>query len=328
MKTQGTSLEEIYAPIAASLPAVEEKIFDILQTQNELSVEIIRYFFKSKGKFLRPALCLFGASFSGKIPASVIQNAAALEIFHSATLIHDDIIDSAYLRRNLPTINAVWNSQVAVLVGDFLHDKAIGAIFSLKNEHAFSIFLETAGVVCDGEILELNEKGNFSLREDEYITIIERKTAVLLSCCLETSAILSGSSKEQAELLKRFGLYFGIAFQIIDDCLDFRGKENEFGKTLGADCAAGVLTLPLIRLLSLVDETKKARITQMIQSGFGSKDLPVLLGWLEEFQALDYAFRKAKEYADRARLELSVLKDHPAKQSLNLLLDYVLERNR
>ncbi len=327
MKTQ-ISLEDIYAPIEKHLPAVEQKILEVLATPNELSREVIRYFFKAKGKFLRPALCLFGANFSDQIDPTVIQNAAALEIFHSATLIHDDIIDSAYLRRNLPTINSVWNSQVAVLVGDYLHDKAIGAIFALKNERAISIFLETAGIVCDGEILELNEKGNFSLREDQYLTIIEKKTAALLSCCLETSAILAGLPEDDVQILKRFGTYFGIAFQMIDDCLDFAGKENEFGKTLGADCAAGVLTLPLIRLISLVDEKKKNEILQMVESGFAKENFGKIVKYLEEYDALQYAFRKAREFTDRARLELSVLKDHPAKRSLNSLLDYILERNR
>ena len=327
MQTQ-TSLEEIYAPIAKHLPAVENRILGILETPNELSSEVIRYFFKTKGKFLRPALCLLGASLGPEIGPSIIQNAAALEIFHSATLIHDDIIDSAYLRRNIPTINVMWNPQVAVLVGDYLHDKAIEAIFELKSERAISLFLQTAGIVCDGEILELNEKNNFSLREDQYFSIIEKKTAALLSCCLETSAVLAGCPEELALALKRFGIYFGIAFQIIDDCLDFVGKENEFGKTLGADCAAGVLTLPLIRLISQADEEKKNEIFRMIESGFREAHFTALLRYLEEHEALAYAFRKAREFTDRARLELSVLKDHPAKRSLNSLLDYILERNR
>jgi len=328
MKTK-LALEEIYAPIEAEFPAVEEKIYEILQTPNELTGEVIRYFFKTKGKFLRPALSLLSASFAGEVPETVIQNAAALEIFHSATLIHDDIIDSAYLRRNLPTINSVWGPQVAVLVGDFLHDKAIGAIFSLKSERAMNGFLETAGLVCDGEILELREKNNFNLTEEQYIHIVKHKTAVLLACCIETNAILAGLPESQVSALKSYGLHFGISFQIIDDCLDFSGKENEFGKTLGADLAAGVLTLPLIRLLTLSDEATKQRIRQIVQSGARDHEsLNWLIQCLQEFEALEYAFQKAREYTERARLDLAVLDDHPAKKSLGLLLDYVLERNR
>ena len=322
------ALEEIYQPIQDSLPAVESKILEILTTANPLSSEVIHYFFQAKGKFLRPALVLFGASFGGGLPKSAILTAAALEIFHSATLIHDDIIDSAYLRRNLPTVHAKWNPQVAVLVGDYLHDKAIGAIFDTKSEQVIAAFLQTAGVVCDGEILELNEKNNFNLKEETYFTIIERKTAALLATCLESGAILGGLEIERALSLKRFGTYFGMAFQMIDDCLDFMGQENEFGKTLGADLQAGVLTLPLIRLIALLDERGKAEIFSKVKSGLDHTQLGDLVLLLEEHGAIQYSIQKAHEFTDRAALELSVFPDTPVRRSLLALLRYVIERNR
>ena len=327
MNTQ-FQLEDIYVPIERELPLVEEKIFDILKTPNELSEEVVRYFFKSKGKFLRPALTLLGACVNGSVSPSVIQMAALLEIFHSATLIHDDIVDSSYLRRNVPTVNAVWGPQVAVLVGDYLHDKAIEAVIDLKNDKVTKSFLHTAGVVCDGEILELKEKGNAELNESQYLTIVERKTASLLACCLETGAILAGASEKEAALLKQFGIYFGIAFQITDDYLDFVGKENEFGKTLGADCLAGVLTLPLIRLISIAGREVKDEVLSAVNASGRTINLEPILKHLENYEALDYTYKKAKEYAERAKLAIMPLKDHPAKKSLGLLLDYVLERNR
>ena len=323
-----TSLEEIYKPIQDFLPAVEERILEILATPNELSSEVVRYFFKSKGKFLRPALVLFGACFGGEISQTVVSAAAALEIFHSATLIHDDIIDSAYLRRNLPTVNAKWNSQVAVLVGDYLHDKAIKAIFETRNDRAIATFLQTAGIVCDGEILELKEKNNFNLKEEAYFTIIERKTATLLATCLETGAILTGLNMDQVLALKRFGLHFGMAFQIMDDCLDFMGKENEFGKTLGADLQAGVLTIPLIRLIALLDEPGKADIFSKVKSSLSNSQLGDLVLLLEEHGALDYSIEKAREFNERATLELTIFPDSPPRRSLQCLLQYVIERNR
>ena len=328
--SQGTtfSLEEIYQPIQDSLPLVEERILELLATPNELSSEVVRYFFKSKGKFLRPTLVLFGASIEGKISDKVILTAAALEIFHSATLIHDDIIDSAYLRRNLPTINAKWNSQVAVLVGDYLHDKAIEAIFETKNDQVIAAFLQTAGIVCDGEILELKEKNNFNLKEETYFKIIERKTAALLATCLESGAILAGLEMERVLALKRFGIYFGMAFQVMDDCLDFMGKENEFGKTLGADLQAGVLTLPLIRLIALLDEGGKADIFSKVKSGLNNTQLGDLICLLQEYGALDYSFGKAREFTERSSLELAIFLDSPTRRSLQALLQYVIERNR
>lgn len=323
------SLEEIYKPVQLYLSKIEDSILEILATPNELSSEVIRYFFKSKGKFLRPALVLFGASFGGApIRNEVFSTAAALEIFHSATLIHDDIIDSAYLRRNLPTINAKWNSQVAVLVGDYLHDKAIGAIFNTKDDRVIAAFLNTAGVVCDGEILELKEKNNFNLKEETYFTIIERKTATLLATCLESGALLASLSTEQVVALKCFGMHFGMAFQIMDDCLDFMGKESEFGKTLGADLQAGVLTLPLIRLIALLDESGKANIFSRVKSGLNNVELGDLLRLLEEYGALEYSIQKACEYTEKAALELSIFPESEFSRSLQGLLQYVTERSR
>ncbi|MEK7784772.1 MAG: polyprenyl synthetase family protein, partial [Chloroflexota bacterium] len=151
---QTVSLEEIYDPVSPRLAQIPESIFDILSTPNELAREVIRHFFSRQGKYLRPALAFFGASMEnqGNPPTAheekLLCLAAAFEIFHSATLIHDDIIDSAYLRRNIPTINVKWNPQVAVLVGDYLHDKAIGAIFGIEDSRVTSLFLHTAGVVC------------------------------------------------------------------------------------------------------------------------------------------------------------------------------------
>ena len=351
MKTK-ISLEEIYSPIDASLQQIPSVILDILSTPNDLAKDVIEYFFSAKGKLLRPALTLLGADMmrvqsdagfavaGGSRPslnragslasenAQVLQLAASFEIFHAATLIHDDIIDAAYLRRNLPTINTKWNSQVAVLVGDYLHDKAIGSVFKNGNEKIVSIFLETAGTVCDGEIHELNERQNFQLTEDEYIQIVDKKTAALLACCVQNGALRAGMKERESESLKRFGRYFGIAFQIIDDCLDFTGQEDEFGKTLGADLAAGVLTLPLIHLTDTADETKRAEILTIFKSGGSPEAYQPLLQMMKDHGSIDYALAKAREYCDKAGAELEPFPDSPAKQSLHKLLDYVLERNK
>ncbi len=330
MKTSFT-LEEIYAPVEKPLAEVHGAILDILSTPNELAQDVVRYFFSSQGKQLRPALTLLGAEVMGFKPElsnRAVRLAAAYEIFHAATLIHDDIIDSAYLRRNIPTINVKWGAQVAVLVGDYLHDKAIAAIFRNGDERIISLFLQTAGAVCDGEIHELKEKDNFNLTEAEYFDIIDKKTAALLACSVEAGAMLMGATPEQAEALKRFGRWFGLSFQIIDDCLDFTANQHEFGKTLGADCAAGVLTLPLIRLIQLVDERRKSEVFKIFKSEMGSNKFEILLAMIREYGTLDYSFEQARAFAEKARLELSVFPENPARRSLERLVDYVIERNR
>ncbi|OGW69367.1 MAG: hypothetical protein A2036_03415 [Omnitrophica bacterium GWA2_50_21] len=324
------SLDEIYAPVQPYLDQVEESILDILSTSNELSREVIRYFFANKGKYLRPALCLLGGAFSKDEEAvrAMIPVASAFEIFHSATLIHDDIIDSSYLRRNMPTVNAKWSAQVAVLVGDFLHDRALQVFFGTKNDRVVSLFLNTACEVCDGEILEFKEKNNFNLREELYFEIIQKKTASLLSACIETGAILGDLPLDQVLALKNYGIYLGMAFQIVDDCLDFTGDQHAFGKTLGSDCDAGVLTLPLIRLISLVSEDKKSEVFQIFKSGAGREKLDYLRNLIMEHGAIDYSMDKARHFTEKALLELQVFKQTPARKSLEALLDYIVERSR
>jgi octaprenyl-diphosphate synthase len=325
------TLEEIYQPVENRLKAVPASILQILSTPNELAHDVIQYFFSGSGKMLRPALTFLGAALKNAGPEldrRLLPLGSSFEIFHDATLIHDDIIDSAYLRRNIPTINVKWGPEVAVLVGDYLHNKAIEAIFANGNEKIISLFLQTAGIVCDGEIHELKEKDNFNLTEDEYLDIINKKTAVLLACSVESGALLAGATPEEAEALKRYGRYFGIAFQIIDDCLDFTGEQQEFGKTLGADCAAGVLTLPLIRLLHLVDEKTKSEVYKIFKSEVSANKFQTLLAMIREYGTVDYSLEKAREFCDKARLEISIFPDNPARRSLEKLVDYVLERNR
>lgn len=330
------SLDEIYLPVEPRLQQVPSAILDILAAPNELAQEVIRYFFSSRGKFLRPALTFLGAEaksfdrlrMTSEMETRLLYLAAAFEIFHAATLIHDDIIDSAYLRRNIPTINVKWGPEVAVLVGDYLHDRALRAVYENGNDKIFSLFLQTAGIVCDGEIHELKEKDNFNLAEQEYFEIIEKKTASLLACTVESGGLLAGATAEQTEALKRFGIYFGTAFQIVDDCLDFTGEEQEFGKTLGADCTAGILTLPLIRLIQLVDEKKKGEVYKIFKSDRSHSKFPTLLSMIREYGTIDYSLEKAKMFSEKAQLELTILPDSPGKRSLERLVEYVLERNR
>jgi octaprenyl-diphosphate synthase len=325
------TLEDIYAPVAGPLRTVPPAILRIVATANELLQEVVCYFFSSQGKLLRPALALLGGRLKGEcaeIENRLLQVASALEIFHAATLIHDDIIDSAYIRRNLPALNVKWGPEIAVLVGDYLHDRAAEVVFQNGNDRIFSLFLQTAGIVCDGEIHELKEKNNFNLTEEEYFQIIEKKTAALLGCSVEAGAILAGASPEEAEALKRYGRYFGIAFQIVDDCLDFTAEEQEFGKTLGADCAAGVLTLPLIRLTQLVDERKKSDIFKIFKSDMGMQKFQTLKAMAREHDTINYSMDRARMFCEKAQLELAVFADSPARRSLHDLAEYVIRRNR
>lgn len=324
------TLEGIYAPVEASLKAVPQTILSILVTDNDLAGDVIRHFFSMQGKLLRPALVLLGAGLFGKTEnsAELIRLASSYEVFHAATLIHDDIIDSAHVRRSLPTVNIKWGPETAVLVGDFLHDRALRTIFDVDNRNIFSDFLETAGKVCDGEIHEIKVKNDYGLTEEEYFEIIDKKTAVLLSCALSAGGLYGGATPEQAQALKNYGRYFGMAFQIIDDCLDMTGEEGEFGKTLGKDLEEGVLTLPLIYLFRKVEDPAKVKIKEMFRSAIQPAQLRNLLVLLREHGAIQYALDKAAEFTKLAKEELAGFPETPQKESLIRLADYVHTRNQ
>ncbi len=330
------TLEEIYAPVREPLKRLPGLIQETLLTPNRQIREIVQYFFSKNGKFLRPALILLGggmarslnrntAVISERNETALLHLSAACEIFHAATLIHDDIIDSARIRRGIPTLNIKWGPQTAVLVGDFFHDRAMGTIFQYGNEKIIPLFLRTAGEICDGEVNELNEKNNIHMTEPVHLEIIRKKTASLLACSLQTGALVWGAEEKQVNALGNFGTYFGMAFQIIDDCLDFTGEEQEFGKTLGADLEEGVYTLPVIRLLNSPDREKAVHLLGDSKNG---KRFSALLELLQKNGAIQYAREKARHYILQARLELQSFPNSAFKTGLEQLADYVIERNR
>jgi len=328
MKKVTDSLEAIYKPIAEPLSKVQIEILKSLSASNELIMQVVKYFYSRPGKLLRPALCLFGASFGKPRWDETIRIAAAWEIFHSASLIHDDIIDGSLLRRNMPTIPVKCGPQISVLAGDYMHSKAMRIIHSVRNNQITSLFINTGFTVCDGEISEVKENNNFDLSESQYFSIIEKKTASLLSACIKSGGVLGSLKPEDASALGNYGSFFGAAFQIVDDCLDFAGDGEKFGKTPGVDAEGGVLTLPVIRLLNLVPANKKSEVFKIYKSYGDEEKLQYLVRMMEEYDTLNYSMDKAREYADKARLELSVFPESPSKKSLLDLLDFVLTRNR
>ncbi|MDD5226769.1 MAG: polyprenyl synthetase family protein [Candidatus Omnitrophica bacterium] len=335
MKTTMT-LEDIYLPVQSGLSRVPALIRETLDTPIHKMREMVDHFFSKNGKLLRPALILLGAGLSktlqpeNGIPSERNETAelylsAATEIFHAATLIHDDIIDSAPLRRGVSALHVKSGPQAAVLAGDYFHDRAIGTIFRYGNDPIIRLFLKTAGEICEGEIQEISEKKNINMAEETHLEIIGKKTAALLACALQTGALIWGIEFEKSEVLGRFGKYFGMAFQITDDCLDFSGKESEFGKTLGSDLEEGVYTLPVIHCLASQDRDKVVRI---LYSRSHRKRFSMLREVLEKSGALDYALAKAKAFMALAKLELGVFPPSLFRTSLEQLADYVLERDR
>lgn len=335
MKTT-LNLEAIYAPVHAGLGRVPALIRETLDTPIPKMRGMVDHFFSKTGKLLRPALILLGAGLARSLQPGLgipsernetaeLYLAAAVEIFHAATLIHDDIIDSAPLRRGVAALHVKSGPQAAVLAGDFFHDRAIVTIFRHGNDRIIPLFLKTAGEICEGEVLEISEKKNINIMEETHLEIVRKKTASLLACALQTGAFIWGMDPARAEALGRFGNFFGIAFQLIDDLLDFTGTESEFGKTLGSDLEEGVYTLPVIRCLTSGERDKVVRI---LYSRSHSKRFAMLRDILEKSGALDYALVKAQALIAAARRELEVFPPSDFRTSLERLADYVLARNR
>ncbi|HNX67967.1 MAG TPA: polyprenyl synthetase family protein [Candidatus Omnitrophota bacterium] len=335
MKTTLT-LDEIYAPINEPLKRVPTLILETLNTPIPKMRGMVDHFFSKSGKLLRPALIFLGAGLSRSsqpgmgIPSernetAELYLAVAVEIFHAATLIHDDIIDSAPLRRGVAALHIKAGPQAAVLAGDFFHDRAVAVVFRHGNDRIFPLFLKTAGEICEGEVQEISEKKNINMTEEAHLEIVRKKTASLLACALQTGALIWGLGPERCEALSRFGTFFGMAFQIIDDYLDFAGQESEFGKTLGSDLEEGVYTLPVIHCLASEERDKVVRI---LYSRSYHRRFSMLREVLEKSGALAYAFAKARALIAMAKRELEVFPPSCFRTSLEQLADYVVERNR
>ncbi|MFH1800361.1 MAG: polyprenyl synthetase family protein [Candidatus Omnitrophota bacterium] len=333
--TTTLNLETIYAPVQAGMSRVPSLIRETLNTPILKMQEMVDHFFSKNGKLLRPALVFLGAGLARSLwpghgilhernETAELHLAAAAEIFHAATLIHDDIIDSAPLRRGVSALHIKSGSQAAVLAGDYFHDRAIVTIFRYGNDRIIPLFLRTAGEICEGEIQEISEKKNINMTEKIHLEIIRKKTASFLACALQTGALIWGIEPEKAEVLGRFGEFFGMAFQITDDYLDFSGEESKFGKTLGSDLEEGVYTLPVIHCLASGERDKVVRI---LYSRSHKRRFSMLRETFEKNGALDYALAKAKGFMDMAKRELEVFPPSIFRTSLEQLADYALGRN-
>jgi len=316
------NLYEIYQPIRNNLEKVEKILEEKIPVNNSFLKEINSYLFSpvSRGKRLRPALVLFSSKLNhGNNNKEIISLAVALELIHTASLIHDDIIDGAITRRNQLTVNEKWGNQVAVLSGDILYAQAFHHLSEIGDPEIIKIITQTISLMSLGEMEELRNKNNFCLTEQEYLRIVRNKTAILLSTCCRTGALLAGAVKKTATLFSEYGLNFGLAFQIIDDCLDFVGEKEKIGKPIGLDLKDGKITLPLIRLFNLLPAERTKELRQL---SFGRIKNLIL-----EYRALDYAWEKARKYIAIAKEKLDILAPSPYRNSFFKLAEYLITRD-
>ena len=319
-------LAACYAPVDDALERVEKLLETALRGKDARVNELVRYGFRASGKRLRPAMLLLSAKAVGEINADHLTLAAVVEMVHTATLIHDDVLDEATLRRHHETVNARWDNETSVLLGDFLFTHAFYLASTLPTNHACRVIGRTTNIVCEGELRQIAHRGRYEMTETTYLEIIEAKTASLCACCCELGAHYASASRPQEEALRQFGHHLGIAFQIADDLLDLLGDEPTVGKSLGTDLGKQKPTLPVIEAMRRVPAAQRSELLSALTNGHGRA--AVLLPWLERFGAVDYARNKATQHARQARDCLLPLPESPARQRLECLADFVVMRQQ
>jgi octaprenyl-diphosphate synthase len=272
-------------------------------------------------------LVLLSAKMCGRLTEEHISLAAVVEMIHTATLIHDDVLDEATLRRHLETVNARWDNEASILLGDYLFSRAICMAAAVDGSFAIRAVAQTAQKMCEGELRQVGSRADYDLSEAQYLEIIADKTAALTACCCGLGAHYAGADANTRESLTRFGNHLGVAFQIADDLLDVLGDEATVGKSLGTDLSKQKPTLPVIRLLSQVGEPERAQLVTIL-SRLTQPHRESLRPWLERSDAIAYAREKAFVYIHRAAAELDHLPSSEPRDALKALADFVVRRDQ
>jgi octaprenyl-diphosphate synthase len=321
----GRKLAVAYAPIAAELQEAERLFREELGSHFPFVQQLVDHCTDFRGKRLRPALVLLtGRACGGLRPAHPVL-AAVVEMIHTATLVHDDVLDEAMVRRHAATVNAEWGNETSVLLGDYLFTHAFHLAASLESTLACRWIGRATNHVCEGEMQQVYNRGNFDLTEDDYFSIVRGKTAELTAVSCRLGAHYAGAPGGTVETMERFGRDLGVAFQIADDVLDIWGEERTTGKSLGTDLEKQKLTLPLIHLLATSTGSTAAVVRGLLAEGDPSNRLS-LRPYLESSGALAYAWERARDYSERAVAALDVLPDSPARSVLRNLATYVVRR--
>lgn len=322
-------VEKILYPVVQELAEVEDRLFREIGGKVELIGDITRYVLKSGGKRIRPALLLLSAKLCGYRGGSRdIALAVVAEYMHAATLIHDDIIDSADKRRGLPSANNIWGPQISVLAGDFLYARSLQILVADGDLAVMQAFADATVRMTEGEVREVQMAGNLDLTYEEYLEIIISKTAALISAACRAGALIAGASKEAVAVMTDFGLNLGIGFQLVDDALDLSAVEDRLGKPVGNDFKEGKVTFPVLHVLRTASEPDRARIRELAaREKIGEADLAEVREIVERHGAVAATMELARAYLERSKESLALFQDSTAKRSLVLLVDFVRDRD-
>ena len=320
------SLEQIIAPVDGDMDKVNAFISAELSSDIVLINTISNYIISNGGKRLRPVTLLLAAGACGNSTAHHIPLAAIIEFIHTATLLHDDVVDASALRRGQSTANDVWGNQASVLVGDFLYSRAFQQMVKINEMRVMEILADTTNMIAEGEVLQLMNSHNASISEADYYETIKRKTAILFQAACQLGAVISNVPRPTELALADYGLNMGIAFQLIDDVLDYSGDAQKTGKNIGDDLNEGKATLPLIRAMKMLPDAEKQIIVDVIENESEDKQISRVIEIINATDAMEYSKQHALNYTQKATQALKNLQDSRFKKSLLDLSDFFISR--
>jgi len=320
------SLQELIRPISSDLEAFDRKLNQYLSADSALINAVIEHIMASRGKRLRPAMLFLTARSGGYHSPRLVEAALAIELIHTATLLHDDVVDEADFRRGRLTVNHQWNNLVSVLMGDFLFSRAFVVMLKTGSSEVIRSINAATERVSFGELRQIEESANYDLGEKDYLKIISDKTAALFAAASETGPILKKASARERSKYRAFGENVGIAFQIADDLLDFVGNSDKTGKNTGADLIQGKVTLPLIHSLARSSKKVRAEITSIMSNGINRRGIDRIVRFVTEQGGIDYAYGVAREYAERAGVLFAGMKNSLYRRTLEELIKFTVYR--
>ncbi len=315
--------------IGDDLKLVEQQFRNDLQSDVPLIRKVGEYVLSSGGKRIRPALLLLAARLSGYTADKAVPLASVVEFIHTATLLHDDVVDSATLRRGLASANTLWGNEASVLVGDFLFSKSFSLMVDVGSLDVLRVLSSATTVIAEGEVMQLLCTGELDLTEEQYTDVIRSKTAILMSAACEAGAILGAATPSQRQALADFGLDLGIAFQLMDDILDYVATEEEFGKSIGHDLEEGKITLPLIHTLRQCTASEREMISSVVElNEMSLENFRAVSGLVRQYGGIDYTITKARYHVGLCQSHLEQFTHSPVREALFGLSEYVVTRSK
>ncbi|SMO70901.1 octaprenyl-diphosphate synthase [Chryseobacterium rhizoplanae] len=320
------TVEEIKRPINDEMKLFEQKFYESMQSKVALLDKVTRFIVTTKGKQMRPMFVFLCAKLVGEVTEKTYRGASMIELIHTATLVHDDVVDESFKRRNFFSINALWKNKIAVLVGDYLLSKSVLLSTDHKDYDLLGVISRTIREMSEGELLQLEKARKLDITEDVYYEIIRQKTATLIAACCEIGVLSNNADEALAKKMMDFGTFTGMAFQIKDDLFDYLSS-NVIGKPVGIDIKEQKMTLPLIHTLKIAGEKDRKYYFDTIKRyNNNPKRVKELIEFVKTSGGLEYAITVMKDFQQKAKNILDEFPDSEARKSLHIMLDYVIER--